>query len=70
MSRMQHNTGDKETDQNINAEYILEGILLQNVDRIKYNVPLSTGVGNSAQGLSTNIECPWTTEMQGTGKTA
>ena len=34
--QMQYDTADKETDQKINAEYTLEGVILQNVDKIKY----------------------------------
>ena len=34
--QMQYDTADKERDQKINAEYTLEGVILQNVDKIKY----------------------------------
>ena len=34
--QMQYDTADKETDQKINAEYTLKGVILQNVDKIKY----------------------------------
>ena len=34
--QIQYDAIDKETDQNINAKYTLEGTVLQNVDKTKY----------------------------------